>query len=236
MNLINAIFFDLDDTLFDATGLAELARKNAIEKMIEKGLCGITFEEGYAILKEIVSEYGSNFTKHFDMFLQRLDCYSTKLVSAAIIAYHEVKVDEIKLYPDVLGFLKKVTENFGCKLGIITDGLPIKQYEKILRLNLDEFIEDVYISDEIGIRKPNPKLFTTALERSGIEPGNSLYIGDHYHNDVLPAKKIGMQTCLIHRKGKHDIILDEEMGANIDYEVSDLDELWDLLVPSLKST
>jgi len=180
-----------------------------------------------------VEEYGSNFANHFDMLLRRLGCDSTKLVSAAIIAYHEVKVHEIQLYPDVLGFLKKIKDDTACSLGIITDGLPIKQYEKILRLSLDKYIEKVYISDEVGIRKPNPKLFAVAVERSGKKPENCLYIGDHYYNDVLPARSIGMQTCLIHRKGKHDIDVDGMKQGEIDYEVDDLGELWEYISSSL---
>src|SRR5512137_756886 len=163
---IDAIFFDLDDTLFDATGLAEKARYAAIEAMIEKGLTGVTAESGYEMLKEIVDEFGSNADNHFDMFLKRLKQSSTKLISIAIITYHNIKVKEIKLYPDVFEFLLNVREKTSCNLGIITDGLAVKQYEKILRLGIDSFFPDVFISDEIGIRKPNPKMFTWALEKT----------------------------------------------------------------------
>ena len=144
-----------------------------------------------------------------------------------------MKVQEISPYPDVMSFLENIKGETDCKLGILTDGIPIKQYEKILRLGLDKYIQDVYISDEIGIRKPNPRLFESILEQSAQEPAKALYIGDHYHNDVVPAKQVGMQTCFIHREGKHDLILDQEMKAKVDYEVKNLEELWHMIKDSL---
>ena len=224
---INAFFFDLDDTLFDATGLARKARRAAIESMIENGLTGVTADEGFTILQEIVKEFGSNYDNHFNMFLKRLDQLSTKLVTVAVITYHKIKLEELKLYPDVFGFLQNLRDNISCTLGIITDGLPIKQYEKILRLGLDPFFPHVFISDEIGIRKPNPKIYSYALEKTGAVAGQSLVIGDRLDYDIVPAKKAGMKTCLIHRNGKHDKLFDEEERNQIDYEVWDLGDLWD---------
>jgi len=226
VDTIDTIFFDLDDTLFDATGLAEKARRAAIEAMIEKGLTGVTAEQGYAILKEIVEEFGSNYDNHFNMFLKRLNQFSSKLVSVSVITYHKIKVQEIRLYPDVFEFLQNIKNHSSCTLGIITDGLAIKQYEKILRLGLDPFFSEVFISDEIGIRKPNPKIYEWAIEKTKCFPEKSLYVGDRFDYDVIPVKKVGMKTCFIHRNGKHDKVLDEASRKLVDYEVKDLADLW----------
>ncbi len=222
---IDAIFFDLDDTLFDATSLAEKARRAAIEAMIEKGLSCITPEQGYDILKEIVTEFGSNYDGHFNMLLKRLNASSSKLITQAIITYHRIKVQEIRLYTDVFGFLQNLKQQPACKLGIITDGLPIKQWEKIIRLGLDVFFPFVFISDEIGIRKPNPKLYTLACEKVGAPVSRSLYIGDRFDQDVLPAKQAGLLTCFLHRGGKYDRALSDKEKESVDFEVRDLDEL-----------
>jgi putative hydrolase of the HAD superfamily len=226
---IDAIFFDLDDTLFDATGLAERARRAATEGMIEKGLKGVTAESGYEMLKEIVDEFGSNFDNHFNMFLKRLDQSSSKLISVAIITYHTIKIKEIKLYPDVFEFLLNVRDRTSCSLDIITDGLAVKQYEKILRLGIDPFFPSVFISDEIGIREPNPKMFTWALEKTKAQPERSLYVGDRLDFDVVPAKKAGMKTCIVHRNGKYDKPLDDTSRKLVDFEVKDLGALWSRL-------
>lgn len=235
MSGIDAVFFDLDDTLFDATGLAEKARMAAIESMIENGLAGVAPDHAYAVLQEVVSEFGSNYDGHFNMFLRRLNQHSSRLVSIAIITYHRIKVQEIKLFPDVFEFLQNLRNMTSCTMGIITDGIPVKQHEKIFRLGLDPFFPHVFISDEMGIRKPNAKLFELALVRTGQVPGRCLYIGDRFDHDILPAMKAGMQACWIHRKGKHDLPAPPAGGHRIDYEIADLGQLWPLVKDLVRS-
>ncbi|GAH77067.1 unnamed protein product, partial [marine sediment metagenome] len=72
MNSIKLIGFDLDDCLFDSTGLSERARINGIDSMIRLGL-KIEREKAIKIIREIVNEYGSNSSKHYNYFIRRLN-------------------------------------------------------------------------------------------------------------------------------------------------------------------
>ena len=72
MSPIKLIGFDLDDCLFDSTGLSERARINGLNAMINLGL-KIDKEKAKQILREIVKEYGSNFSKHYNIFIIRLN-------------------------------------------------------------------------------------------------------------------------------------------------------------------
>lgn len=237
---INLVGFDLDDCLFDSTGLSERARIKGIEAMIDLGL-KINQQEAFDTIQEIVKEHGSNFGKHYDYFIRRLNhlrsdinlSYNTqyKYIAAAIIAYHREKVDSIKLYNDVekcLIMLKKKD----IKSIIISDGSPVKQNEKILRLGLDKLIDSVFITNEIGIKKPNPKLFDYCLDMVGVKASEALYIGDRIDMDINPAKKCGIHTIYIHRGGKYDYhnesreINDE---GKPDYEISSLSEIFSII-------
>lgn len=199
--MIKAVFFDLDDTLVETTKLADMARRNAVENMIRHGL-PVDFETAYKELMELIKEYGSNFGKHFDYLLRRLDVpYDPKIVTAGVIAYHNTKfayLKSVKGARKVLLDLKKE----GYKLAIITDGDPLKQWEKILRLELDEFFDDVFISDYLGVRKPHPKIFEKALRRMGALPEESVMVGDRLYSDIYGAKKVGMHTIWF-RYGKY---------------------------------
>ncbi|MFW9990346.1 MAG: HAD family hydrolase, partial [Candidatus Odinarchaeota archaeon] len=137
MNPIKLVGFDLDDCLFDSTGLSEKARIKGIDAMVNLGL-KINKQKAQRILKEVVDEYGSNSSKHYNHFLRRLNQMDKKIeyispydrykyIAAAVIAYHEEKVNSIKLYDDVKGCLKKM-HNLSIKTAVITDGIPIKQY------------------------------------------------------------------------------------------------------------
>ncbi|MBN1800743.1 MAG: TIGR02253 family HAD-type hydrolase [Candidatus Lokiarchaeota archaeon] len=237
---IKLVGFDLDDCLFDSTGLSERARIKGIEAMLELGL-KVDCHEAIKIIQEIVQEYSSNFSKHYDYFIRRLihqkkrleisfnDQY--KYIAAAIIAYHKEKVESVRLYDDVepcLINLKKI----GLKSMIISDGDPIKQNEKILRLGLHKLIDNIFISDEIGIKKPNPQLFLYGLKKSGVSGQEAIYIGDRIDMDIIPAKYSKIHTVYVHRGGKHDI---KKTGLKVtkdkepDYYISSFNEIFPII-------
>ncbi|TFG16471.1 MAG: TIGR02253 family HAD-type hydrolase [Promethearchaeota archaeon] len=236
---IKLIGFDLDDCLFDSTGLSERARIKGIDAMIDLGL-KLDRQKAITLLQEIVNEYGSNSSKHYDYFIRRLNRIENfsisfnqqyKYIAAAVMAYHQEKIDSLVLYEDVKPSLKKIRD-MGIKSAIISDGIPIKQYEKILRLQIDELIDLIVITDEVGIRKPNPKLFEYFLEKFGVKGNETIYVGDNLEKDIIPAKINGINTIYIHRGGKYDKALSNLKITNEnkpDYEISQLYEIFDIV-------
>ena len=191
--MIKVIFFDLDDTVVDTSKLAEMARRNAIENMVRHGL-PVDFDTAYHELMELISEYGSNFSRHFDYLLRRLDLpYNPKWVAAGVIAYHNTKFAYLRTVRGVRRVLLELQRG-GYRLGIITDGDPIKQWEKILRLELDAYFDEVFISDYLGVKKPHPKIFKKALRKMGARPEEALMVGDRLYSDIYGAKEVGMGT------------------------------------------
>jgi putative hydrolase of the HAD superfamily len=85
--------------------------------------------------------------------------------------------------------------------GIITAGLEVKQAEKLIRLGIYQFFSPsaIFISDQIGISKPNPKLYQRACSELNISPAEAMYVGDNPISDIDPPNKIGMITVLIRR-------------------------------------
>ncbi|MHA1649231.1 MAG: TIGR02253 family HAD-type hydrolase [Candidatus Helarchaeota archaeon] len=224
--MIKLTIFDLDDTLFNSTELSTQARRNAVRAMIDLGLPA-TFEEAYQVLSEVVEEYGSNYGHHFDQMLKRLNVESDKLklyVSAGMIAYHDVKYANIRPFHDVIPTFIRL-KKLEVKICILSDGDAIKQYEKILRLRLQDFLDDIIITEEVGIRKPNPKLFELPLKRAKVQPNEAIYIGDNYERDIVPCIKIGIKTVLIHRGGKYDQSNMKKRSPPPDYEIYNLNDL-----------
>lgn len=238
---IKLVGFDLDDCLFDSSGLSERARINGIDAMIKLGL-KLDRKKAILIVQEIVKEYGSNSSKHYDYFIRRLNHFENeidyianddyfKFITAAVMAYHEEKIKSIQLYDDVEDCLKGL-KKLSIKTAIITDGIPIKQYEKILRLKIDNLIDLIIISDEIGIKKPNPKLFGYWLKRCGIEGPEAIYIGDRIDKDIIPAALNKIYGIYLHRGGKYDNYdsdLIQEGSFKPDYEINNLDEIFNII-------
>ena len=241
MSPIKLVGFDLDDCLFDSTGLSDRARLKGINAMIDLGL-KIDKQNAIKMITEVVKEYGSNSSNHYNYFIRRFNRlenvrekipYSLqfKYISAAVMAYHKEKIDSIKLYDDVKPCLNKLRE-MGLKSAIISDGLPIKQYEKILRLGIDDLIDLTTISDEIGVRKPNPKLFEFCLKKFNIKGSETIYIGDRLEKDIIPAKLCNIHSILIHRGGKYDTYKTGNKfpeGIKPDYEISNLNEIFNII-------
>lgn len=238
---IKLVGFDLDDCLFDSTGLSERARIKGIDAMIKLGL-KIERENGIKMIHEIVKEYGSNSSQHYNYFIRRYNRleeidekipYSLqfKYISAAVMAYHTEKIASIKTYDEVKPCLKKLKVR-DIKTAIISDGIPLKQYEKILRLDIDDLIDLTVISDEIGIRKPNPKLFDHCLRKFGVKGPETIYVGDRIEKDIIPAKLCNINSILIKRGGKYDPYktgIKIPLETKPEYEISNLLELFDII-------
>ena len=101
-----------------------------------------------------------------------------------------------------------------------------------MRLGIDDLIDLVVISDEIGIRKPNPKLFSYCLNKFQVKGHETIYVGDNIYKDIVPAKQNKIHTVYIHRGGKYDIKKTGEKIADEnkpDYEISKLNEIFDII-------
>lgn len=82
------------------------------------------------------------------------------------------------------------------KLGIIANQnvgseLRLEQY------GLRQYLEVIVVSAEAGVKKPNPRIFTLALEQANCEPEQAAMIGDRLDNDIFPANVLGFTTVRI---------------------------------------
>ena len=118
----------------------------------------------------------------------------------------KLKVKQIKPFEDVLDCLVNLQKN-GYQIILISDGRAIKQYEKLHRLKILHFFTDIFISEEVGLKKPDPEFFSHCLSEMDVLPSETVYIGDRMDHDIKPANDIGIHTVLIHRKGKYDPII-----------------------------
>ncbi len=142
--LLDAVFFDVDDTLYSSTRFSKLARERAIGAMTAAGL-RVSPERLHAVLRDIIVEYHSTYPYQFDELLTRMPRESFEpvnpamIVAAGVAAYHDTKFRELKAYEDVLEVIK-VLDNTDLILGIISAGITIKQIEKLIRAELLEYI------------------------------------------------------------------------------------------------
>ena len=210
------IFFDIDGTLLDTSSFAELARRAAIKAMIEKGLPS-TQNEAYSSLKDIIDKKGSNYNKHFNILTKKL-CGEENplLISLGAVTYQNVKFTLLRPFPKTIEMLIYL-KNKGFKLGIITNGLTIKQWEKLIRLDIHDFFDEVITSEEVGFEKPEKKIFEEAMNRMNCSPENSVMIGNKFEVDILGAVNAGMSGILVNTDT--EISKSEKVLENFDIEI-----------------
>ncbi|WP_091014975.1 HAD family hydrolase [Paenibacillus amylolyticus] len=78
--------------------------------------------------------------------------------------------------------------------GLITNGQTDIQYGKIDQLGIREDYDHIIVSEEAGVKKPDPRIFQLALDHFGLSPEQCIYIGDHPVNDIEGAASVGMST------------------------------------------
>jgi putative hydrolase of the HAD superfamily len=230
---LQAILFDIDDTLFSTTEFARRARQNAVRAMLQAGL-DLPEDVVLRELDEVLAEFSSNYEHHFDKLLQRLRpaCLERTnpalIVAAGVAAYHDTKFRELAPFDDVFPLFSDL-KRVGLRLGVVTHGWTVKQAEKLVRLGLVPYLDPkaVFISDQIGISKPNPKLYATALRDLQLPAREVMYVGDSPEHDVAPPQSLGMVTVWARRAAKHGL---EGTGITPDYVVEDFEELRRILV------
>ena len=100
------------------------------------------------------------------------------------------------------GYQMAVVSNFEAWLDALLDRLGVNGYFPVR-----------VISGVEGIEKPDPAIFRIALERAGMSPEETVYVGDNPEFDVAPAAALGMFPVLIDRRGRHPAHVGARIGS-----------------------
>jgi len=224
---VRCVLFSIDDVLYDSSLQAYLARMNAVRAMVEAGL-PVDPETTFNVLKSVVAEYGRDYGKHFDRTLERLGLkVSSRIIAAAVAAYHDTKFAYLRPYPDTVPTLIKLREQ-GYRIGVASPGNPVKQWEKLIRLGLQHIFHHVVISMEVGCERLEPKVFEEALKPFNVSHREAVYVGCRLNTEIRPAKRAGLITVRI-RRGEHRSEEPKSSEEIPDYEISSLSEIFTVL-------
>ena len=198
--IVKDIFFDLDHTLWDFDKNSMLAFKRVFKKF----KITIEFDAFLKIYEPINVEY---WKKYREDKVSKENLRRGRLIDSFIffdLIYTTEKIDEIAdAYIQELPFDNHLFEGaveildyliLKYKLHIITNGFEEVQHKKLKNSGIDHYFSTVTTSEEVGLKKPNPKVFLTALNKANSLPNQSVMIEDSLEADILGANNIGMQT------------------------------------------
>ncbi len=195
---IRAIFFDIDNTLYDSSKLTSMARRNSVLAMIDAGL-SLPEEKILKDLNRIIEEYGPNYGKHYDELLKKYGRSDVRIVAAGVVAYEHTKIAYLKPFPRVVSTLMELKKRY--KLAVVSNGLSIKQWEKLVGLGLHHLFDVVITSEECRCEKPRAEIFQAGLRALKVEASESVMVGDRYDVDIVGAKKAGLHTVQLKKDG-----------------------------------
>lgn len=111
---------------------------------------------------------------------------------------HERRLRHV-VFPDAETILQELGRSY--RLGLVTNGAPDLQREKIRGSGLAHFFDSITISGEIGVGKPDPRIFRVALDSLGAKPANIAMVGNSLKRDIAPAQRLGMRAVWVNRTG-----------------------------------
>lgn len=114
--------------------------------------------------------------------------------------YRNERRSAYRLFPDALDVLSQFRAA-GWRLGIVTNGPPDLQREKVQTTGLTEYVDVVVVSGEVGTGKPDPAIFAVALDRLEVPQSAAVMIGDSIERDMKGAQLTGMRTVWRPRHG-----------------------------------
>jgi FMN phosphatase YigB (HAD superfamily) len=228
---IKAVLFDIDDTLFDRVEQQRQLLSRLVAELADlfAGIDAATITSAFFESDRLSTQAfysGSSIAASRALrgrTFMRLLGLSEDRASDVMAVY-------LRLNPRVItptGQAKPVMARLAqrCTLGIISNGSQDVQYHKLSGMGIADFLRCVVLSDEVGIKKPDPGIFLRACTLLSRNPEDCLYVGDSFEVDVIGAKNVGMQTCWFNPQRKPL----PDSGLMPDFEISALTEILSII-------
>lgn len=212
--MATTVYFDLDGTLLSySTPFAELFRQTipveATNEMTE------TYSK--QVLSSITRLEERPYQRAFDAVSEK---YNLNVDPEALAAeYIEREATATRMSHTVLSLVESIATRH--QTGILTNGDGQMQRKKIGKHGLDDLVDTVIVSNEVGSRKPDRDIFEEAKRRLPAEV--FVYIGDTFEEDIVPAREAGFKT----------VYVGEDEHPNTPVAASTTQELAELLLPLL---
>lgn len=227
-----ALFFDMDDTLLDTSGVLDVAWEVTCREFAP-GL-GCEWEPLRAAIRREAMQFWKDESQ---MTAWRLDLLGARaeVVRLALVAEgmdpscarsvaerydHEAR-SRLKLFDDATATLEELRAR-GIQLGLLTNGPAELQRWKIARFGLEPYFDTVVIEGAFGAGKPERAVFEHALRCTGAAADEAWHVGDNLYADIGGAKGAGIHAVWIHRDR---LELDENPHAIPDRVIGHLHEL-----------
>lgn len=199
---VQHIFFDLDHTLWDfdknsGLAFASIFQKNQIEIELKDFLHAYT-----PINMDYWKRYRDNLVSKNDLRYGRLkDTFDILKINVTDDTIDRLSIDYIDHLPYHNHLLEGTIEILEYlhpkyRLHIITNGFKEVQHKKMESSGILKYFDTITTSEDVGVKKPDKKIFEAALKNASAKIKESIMIGDNFEADILGAQNFGMPAIL----------------------------------------
>lgn len=227
MQPYDTILVDLDNTILDFSGSEHISLGRVFEEF------GLTptpslFQQYHVHNHALWTRYEQGEITSADIVRDRFPSFFATLGIEADGAQAEAKfrmyLAEANLaVPGAYEVLEQLKKH--CRVYVVTNGLKDSQYTRIAKAGMEKFFDGVFISGEIGYRKPERAYFEHVFQViEGFELNKTLMVGDNLITDIGGAAAVGLDTCWF-----SDMPLPAESAVVPTYHIHTLSELLNII-------
>lgn len=212
------VFFDLDHTLWDFDKNSGLA----FVRVFKAFGISLALEDFLAVYEPINLAYWRLYREEriekralrrgrlTDAFREFDISFPIDQIDAMAERYIDELPKDNYLFEGALELLDYLKPKY--RLHLITNGFHGVQHRKLSNSGIAHYFETVTTSEDVGAKKPNPKVFNYALKAAKTGPEHSVMIGDSFEADVLGARAVGFQTIFYNYRNQQL----EDMAPSVD--------------------
>jgi putative hydrolase of the HAD superfamily len=198
------LLIDLDNTLYQYDPIHLVAQQAAKNALVDRlNTTEIAFDEAYSYARKQVHNdlYGQASSHSRLLYGQKLTEYilgKTHFEGSLLFeqVYWDTFLSHLTLLPEALLLLENA-KALNVKVCIVTDLTTAIQLRKIIKLQIQPYIDFIVSSEEAGVEKPDARMFNLALAKLGLQAEDCIMVGDHVEKDIAGAEKLGMKTALV---------------------------------------
>jgi len=197
--LLRAVLFDLDDTLTD--------RARSIDRLIP------VFSDHFGddlenhdldeIRRCIHAGDGGGYAsqEHLGAHLQSLLRWRRVPDVEQLVAFWRDRFPRCNVERTGVTPTLQTLHQRGLKLGVVSNGSISSQSPKLDVMGVRSLFSVILISEEVGIKKPDPRIFQIALDKLNLLPSETIFVGDNPVLDVAGSRAVGLRGIWLNCRG-----------------------------------
>ena len=184
--MIKAVIFDYDGVVKKSQKFS-LAIADLYKISVEE------YEKFISQLKPIIEKFDKGLVAEEKFWLEFSDAIGKTMPEECSEKAHKMYRDNFMFFAEVIDLIKKLKKQ-GFQLSILSNMFPY-QAEIVRENNEDALFDNVFISCERGLKKPDLEFYELVIKEINVSPQECLFIDDKEEN-LLPAEKLGMKIVL----------------------------------------